>query len=271
MSICSNKQNLKIDTFIYTAGLWTAYPFEYQDVDPEVGLSCQAVNISILCTADEWKTLWGVYDKWLPERVGDDVVTFPSGSTRSLNIREYLGSNVLVDLSVMGVQWDNVKCYFLEAPQVQQFGDYFQATVKLVDAEAWINLKFRRDEIALHESFNYFDEFDLWGTVLFLRKDPDSYQDVPTLSLSAGGVSYTTGPRTPTQIMNIEGDTTIEGWNAIYEQYKVIASAPPEAGTWFPVTAPTATVSKRMTLSKGRPERVDIYTVSMVLAMPQIA
>jgi hypothetical protein len=87
---------------------------------------------------------------------------------------------------------------------------------------------------------------------------------MPTLQLSAGGKSYTTGPRTPTQVMALEGDTDKAGWIAIYNDCGREASDKPSSD-WFPVSAPSASATKRIV--KG--VRDDIYTVSISVGKPQ--
>ena len=66
---------------------------------------------------------------------------------------------------------------------------------------------------------------------------------MPTLTLSAGGKSYTTGPRVPTETRVLEGDTDKAGWLNIHDKCKDVASAVP-GSEWFPVSPPTATVTK---------------------------
>ena len=87
---------------------------------------------------------------------------------------------------------------------------------------------------------------------------------MPALSLSAGGVSYTTGPRVPTETRVLEGDTTVSGWLNIHAQCEAKASAAP-GSDWFPVTPPSATVTKRITSGV----RNDLYTVTITVAQPQ--
>ena len=266
---CDSINGLRIEDFNYTAGLWTAYPFAYETIDAEAGISCDALNVSIFCTFEEWDKLQSVWYAYRRDREDDVPVYFPSGSDLSLNIREYVGTTVTVNAEVHGTQWSSVKCYFLEEPRAEQFGQYLQVTVKLVDAEQWVNAYYRKQELSLYEGINYFGVFDLWGVELGLRNEPKSYQDIPNLSLSAGGVSYVTGPVNPTLIHVIEGDTNANGWKKIMDEYKKISASVPTSGVLFPVTAPKANVQKRVSLRLGRPQRDDIYTVSITVAEPQ--
>jgi hypothetical protein len=142
---------------------------------------------------------------------------------------------------------------------------FLQVSFELVDAAEWVAIYNREQEIANTDDITYCGTFTLWGTVLKLRKPPESYQDMPQLSLSAGGKSYTTGPRVPTETRVLEGDTTKTGWLSIHAQCKNNASAVP-AGEWFPVSPPSAAVTKRV--EEG--VRNDLYTVSITVAKPQV-
>ena len=63
----------------------------------------------------------------------------------------------------------------------------------------------------------------------------------------------------------LEGDTNKAGWDNIYNQCKSKASAVPNSD-WFPVTPPSASVTKRVTAGI----RNDLYTVSITVAKPQL-
>ena len=129
-------------------------------------------------------------------------------------------------------------CYFLAAPQAEDVGMFLQVTFELVDAAQWVQCYNREKEVEKADEVVYCGTFSLWGTTLKLRKPPESYQDMPTLSLSAGGKNYTTGPRVPTETRVLEGDTDKAGWNSIYSSCKSEASAVPSSD-WFPVTPPS--------------------------------
>jgi hypothetical protein len=142
---------------------------------------------------------------------------------------------------------------------------YLQVTFDLVDAAQWVQIYNREKEVGKSDEVVYCGTFDLWGTTLKLRKPAESYQDMPQLSLTAGGKSYTTGPRTPTETRVLEGDTDKTGWQNIVSQCSTQAQKVP-GNDWFPVTPPAANVTKQV--DKG--VRNDLYTVSITVAQPQI-
>ena len=257
---CALINPLSVGSWEYPAGLWTAYPAVYQEKETELGLTAEGLNVSVLCTTEEWTAIRAEYDAWRDARLEDEVYDESEDAT----IREVVGTTVKVSAKTRGVEWVDRECYFLAAPQAEDLGMYLQVTFELVDAAQWVEIYNREKEVENADEVVYCGTFTLWGTVLKLRKPPESYQDMPTLSLSAGGKSYTTGPRTQTETRVLEGDTDKAGWNSIYSSGKGEASAVPN-NEWFPVTAPSANVTKRVTAGI----RNDLYTVSIVVAKPQ--
>ena len=256
---CSLINQLTVGSWTYEAGNWTAYPITYKEKEVELGLTAEALNVSVLCTNEEWAGIKATYESWRTARLADEV----DGDNGS--IREVVGSTVAVSCSARGVSWSSRACYFMTAPQAEDFGMFLQVSFELVDAAQWVAIYNREQEINNADGVVYCGDFTLWGTVLKLRKPPESYQDMPQLSLSAGGKSYTTGPRVPTETRVLEGDTNQAGWQNIYAQCKNNASSVPSS-EWFPVTPPSANVTKQVDAGV----RNDLYTVSITVAKPQV-
>ena len=258
---CALINPLSVGSWSYAAGMWTAYPAVYQEKDTELGLTAEGLSVSVMCTTEEWTTIRDEFNTWRDARLLDEVYDEVEEAT----IREIVGSTVTVSAKTRGVEWVDRECYFLAAPQAEDVGIYLQVTFELVDAAQWVQCYNREKEVEKADEVVYCGSFTLWGTTLKLRKPPESYQDMPTLSLSAGGKSYTTGPRIPTETRVLEGDTNKVGWDNIYSQCKSEASAVPNSD-WFPVTPPSASVTKRVTAGI----RNDLYTVSITVAKPQL-
>ena len=254
MTDCTLLSTLKIGDFEYSAGFFTVQPFGYAETDTQLGLTAETVIVTALMTATEWAALLDCYDAWRTERLDDEVE----------DIKATVGSTVDVSMKANGIEWVDVPAYFLTAPAGTQAGLYVEATCQLGNAEQLVEVFNRGEELAADEGVDYFGTFNLWGTTLKLRKPPETLQDMPTLQLSAGGKSYTTGPRTPTQVMALEGDTDKAGWISIYNDCGREASDKPSTD-WFPVSPPSASAKKRIV--KG--VRDDLYTVSISVGKPQ--
>ena len=249
---CPDFAQLKIGDFTYNRGFFTVQPFGFKEDDTTLGLTAEKVTITALMDETEWQSLLYCFQTWRTARLSDDVE----------DIQTKVGSTVKVSMVANGIEWDEVECYFFVAPQGIQLGVYVEATVELVNAAQQVEIAQKQEDIK--DGVDYFGTFNLWGTTLKLRQPPETYQDMPSLSLSAGGVSYTNGPRTPTQVMALVGDTDKSGWDAIYGRCDDEAKATPNY-EWFPVSAPTASAEKRIVGGV----RSDLYTVSINVAKPQ--
>ena len=252
---CADITTLQIGSFSYSSGFYTVQPFGFKEDDTLYGLTAEKVAITALMTPAEWKDLLDCYDTWRTARLTDDVE----------DIKTTIGSTVSVSMTANSISWSGVESYFLKAPAGEQLGAYVEVTVELVNAAQQIEVA-QRQETLDKSTIDYFGTFTLWGTELKLRQPPETYQDVPQMQLSAGGVSYTNGPTNPTETRALVGDTDLAGWQAIYRDFESKAAARP-SGDWFPVSAPTASAEKR--IIEG--VRDDLYTVTISVAKPQVS
>jgi hypothetical protein len=66
-------------------------------------------------------------------------------------------------------------------------------------------------------------------------------RDGPDVALTAGGVSYITGPLVAHKLRDIEGYLTTGTFDDVLAWYDTTISTIPVKDTYFPVSAPTAT------------------------------
>lgn len=107
----------------FTAKHLTLQPYGYEG-EARYGLTAQLWVTSGLLTAGEWQSLLSVYNTWRNQRINDPD-TLAS---------QTVGTTVAVTAKSNGLTWNNVACWFAEAPQSEQVGHYVQAQVTLVDA-----------------------------------------------------------------------------------------------------------------------------------------
>jgi hypothetical protein len=232
----------------FSCSLLTAQPLGYEG-DARTGLTARTWRISGLLTAAQWQSLLSVYDTWRNARIQDpDTLTSNS-----------VGTTVSYSGSANGVTWSGVGCWFAEAPSGEQVGSYIQASVVLVDAAQ--ALAVLRQEQVLGAAKFTFGTYTLGTTTLQLLKPPETYQDTPTMALTASGATYITGPLSATRVRNIEGTTNAAGWVAIQSWYETTIASAPAAGAWFPISAPSATAEAQIVGGV----RADLYTVSISL------
>lgn len=269
MTDCTKVTSLTIGTFSTSSGFITQNPFQIDSLDTEKGLTYSVFEYNGLLTLTEKNSLELAYDTWRKERLADPAYTIQSdGSIATIDDIVSLNGCINVSYEAAGNTWVVQKCYFTEPPRFESLGNYFNASCKLVDAESLVEAR-NRQKFLQASAVDYVGVFELWGVELLLRSQPETYQDMPTLQLSAAGKSYTTGPRNPTEVMNLQGDTNLDGWVEIYEKCRDVASSPPSSGVddWFPVSSPVAQVTKRLDELGARD---DLFTVAISVAKPQI-
>lgn len=239
----------------------TAQPFGYEETDTRSGQTARKWSITGLLKPSEWLALLSVYDTWRDARIDDQptLLTAVAGTTIAFS-----------GAGPGGQTWTNVACWFATAPEGEQTGSYLSVSIELVDANQAVEVLLRGQE-----NEDPIPSFGNWyisggqlvpgGTgsnVITLISDPVTYQDAPTLTLSATGNHIIEGALSATKVRNIEGTTSSSGWTAIQVWYQDIVKSLPGPGIWFPVAAPTA--QAEIIVSGG--VRSTRYTVSLSVA-----
>jgi hypothetical protein len=231
----------------------TAQTSGYDETDTRRGFTAKRWSVTGLLTSAEWASLLSVYDSWRDLKIAEDdpLVTNSVGATVAIS-----------GAGVNGTNW-SATCWFSGAPQgdPDQSGSYISASVELVDAT---------QALAVLVAANAEDggggdippdlgTVTVGSAVLTLKKPRETFQSVPTLELTAAGTSYITGPRKAVEVEDIEGETDEAGWNAVRDWFKTTMESTPDAGDWYPISVPTASVERRIV--SGSPQ--NIYTVSL--------
>lgn len=239
---------ITIGSYTYSGKTLTAQPYGYEETNTRQGLTARKWLITGLLTPTEWSSLLTTYNTWRDARINDpdSVVSNSVGTTINLTAN----SN--------GITWTAVPCWFISAPTSEQVGYYIQASVELVDAAQALEVAQKAEK----QDRYYFGTWTVGNTELQLLRPPQTYQDTPNLALTAGGVSYITGPLTATRLLQLEGDTNATGWTDIQNWYEQTIQEKPSATEWFPIGAPSA--SAEAVITEGL--RTDRYTVTLTLA-----
>jgi hypothetical protein len=233
-------------------------PVGYESNNVIRGRTARSWTISGLVSPSDWYALLGIYDTWRDARILEEAPTATStvGST--------------VSLSVDGpgnYSWNNVDCWFSSAPAASQNGSYLEIEFSLVDAAQQLQIYILEIEDPTGGGGTTEEPdlgtYTIGSTVLTLRKPIDTFANGPALELTAGGTHYITGPLVAFKIKDIEGETDAAGWAGVLSWYESQIIATPSPGSYFPVTAPTASAERR--LVGGVP--TDIYTVSIQLGL----
>jgi hypothetical protein len=233
----------------------TAQPFAYDETDVRAGLTARKWVLQGLLKPSEWVALLGVYDGWRNARINDPD-TLVSGT---------VGTTIALTGKGAGSQtWTSVACWFSSAPSAEQAGKYVAVTVELVDANQALAIILKQQEAEEEaEDLPDFGTYTIGTTVLTLLKPPDAYATGPSLTLAATGKHYIEGPLVVQKVKDLEGTTNSAGWDGVRTWYETQLVSTPPAGTWFPVSSPTATAENKVIGGVKTTQ----YTVSIQLGL----
>ena len=235
----------------------TAQPFGYEETNTRAGQTARKWLITGLLKPTEWLSLLSTYDTWRNTRINDEP-TETSG---------VVGTTIAFTGKGPGNQtWTSIACWFITAPQAEQSGRYLSASVELIDANQAlvVLLKTKEDEEAeTDQDLPDLGTIVIGSTTLTLLKPVDAYATSPTMELTATGTHYIQGALVPYNIKDVEGTTNSTGWTAIRAWYETQIETVPIAGSYFPITAPTASAANKVIAGVTTVQ----YTVSIQLGL----
>jgi hypothetical protein len=256
----------------FTCNLLTVQPFGYEG-EARTGLTARTFQISGLLTPTQWQSLLNEYNTWRNTRISDQDTAL-SG---------VVGTTIALTASANGISVTSLACWFADPPSGEQTGAYISASVTMVDAAQALAVILREQEKSRESTEANLPSFGSWYIVtgspdkivpslaggesaaatIVLIADPVTYQDGPTLGLTATGAHVIQGPLTATKVRRIEGTTSSASWAVIQTWYEEVVASIPAMNSWFPISAPTAT-AEIVILSGAKSTR---YTVSLELAL----
>lgn len=229
----------------FSTNALTAQPFGYEG-DARTGLTARTFRINGLLTSSQWQALISEYDTWRSTRITDaDTLSSASvGTTVNLTI-SYINAQG-IDVGINGLKVNGLACWFTEPPSGEQAGAYISASVTLVDAAQALAVLLREKEKSRQNTESATPDLGTVtlgssGVVITLTKPMDTREQGPKLALTVDGKSYVTGTRSFHKVRQIEGYISSGTYSALLAYYDDIALTSPNAGSWFPTTAPSAT------------------------------
>jgi hypothetical protein len=123
--------------------------------------------------------------------------------------------------------------------------EYAAKVTALTTGSRLANLKTARALDAVYEKY-ISEDLPSLGTVtlgsatITLIQPMDTRSDGPQVALTATGTSYITGPLVSHEVRSINGHVTSGTFANVLSWYDTTIASVPAAGTWFPVSAPTA-------------------------------
>jgi hypothetical protein len=256
----------------FTCNLLTVQPFGYEG-EARTGLTARTFAISGLLTPTQWQSLLSEYNTWRNLRIADQDTAL-SG---------VVGTTIALTANANGVSVTSLACWFADPPNGEQTGAYISASVTLVDAAQALAVLLREQEKSRQSSEANLPSFGSWFVVtgtpdkivpsltggetaaatIVLTADPVTYQDNPTLGLTATGAHVLQGPLTATKVRRIQGTTSSASWAVIQTWFEEVVASIPAVNSYFPISPPTATAE--IIISNGA--KSTRYTVSFDLAL----
>lgn len=230
-----------------------AQPFTYEASNAIRGFTARKWQISGVATPSEWLQLLGVYDTWRDLKIEEDDAA----------VSGVIGSTVTFSGSGPGGQtWTNIECWFASPPEASQNGAYLDISFELIDANQGLEVILKGQEAeATAEEEPDFGTITIGSTVLTLKQPVDAYGTTPSADLTATGTHVISGPLVVDRVKDVVGTTNLTGWNNIRSWYETQIVAVPLAGSYFPITSPTATAEIKIVDGI----KTTVYTVSIQL------
>jgi len=230
-----------------------AQPFVYSSENVSQGRVARSWAITGLVTPSEWLSLLSEFDTWRASRI-DEEDSAVSG---------VIGTTVSFSGTGPGSQsWTNVSCWFTEAPQADDVGAYLRVSFTLIDATEQLAIILKSADNGAVSDLPDFGTITLGTTTLTLLKPPDVFANGPSVEQAATGSHYITGALSATEVKDIQGETDFTGWENIRAWYVEQIAAVPLAGSYFPISTPTATAENRIV--DGIKQTVYIVSILLV-------
>lgn len=239
----------------FTTSRLTLQPYAYEAANDDArdGLTARTFRLGGLLLPEEWQALLTTYETWRDARIEDE------DTLKSLEV----GTTVPVSIDgVFGVSVSNLACWFTRPPASEQFGRYMSVGAVLVDANQALQVLIRsidKDRQRSDAAIPDLGTVTLGSCVVKLLAPMKTRRDGPQVSFTAAGKSYITGPLTSHKVREITGHIIEGDYDDLLAWYDAAISGYPAAGSWFPVTAPTA--SAEVLLENG--VRSTRYTVQV--------
>lgn len=231
----------------------TAQPFGYDATDVISGQTARSWTLVGLLEPSEWVSLNSVYSTWRDTRILDE-----DSATSGV-----VGTTVSFSGTGAGQSWTNIPCWFLEAPSGDQAGRYINTSISIVDANQKLAVLLKQQQTQTEESLPDLGTITLGGAVITLLQPIDTYQDTPSLELSASGYHVIRGPLSVVKVKDIQGTTNLAGWEAVKTWYEETVTEVPLTGDFYPLGAPSASAANKVI---GGVVTVE-YTVSLQLGI----
>lgn len=208
----------------------------YEEANTRQGVAAGAWDIEGILSSVDAAAVSNAFETWLATRVteNDSLLTGTTGTT------------VAFTGSFGGRSFSNVATWWDAAPSVVPVGNKFRVSFRLVHAAETLAALLRGEELSRERDDALAPTFSsiTVGTVaLTIVREPEGRDEGPTISTAATGTDLIEGPLRRVRVRNIVGYGPNAGrtdFDTLLAWYDTIIATRPAAGTWFPISPPTA-------------------------------
>lgn len=216
----------QLNATTYTFPNLTDHPYGYDETDVPRGRSARRWAIPGIVKRDDAPVITGLYDAWQAAKILEDD---PARTG-------VVGATVAFTGEAPGYDWSTpVPCWFTEAPRIAMAGAFCRVSLTLTDAAQALAVILRQGE----EEAEQAAQLNL-GTLTFgqatvnLSARPNTYGDLPQLSLNPAGRHVITGPLQATEQQQVQGWVDATNLTALETWFATTVAATPASGAWFP-------------------------------------
>ncbi len=208
----------------------------YDEVDTRQGVAVRAWDIEGILDAPDAAAVSNSFETWLATRVTEND-SLLAGTT---------GTTVAFTGAFGGRSWSNVATWWDAAPSVVPAGIKFRVSFRLVHAADALAALLRGEELSRERDDALaptFSSITVGGVALTIVQEPEGRDEGPTVTTAATGTDLIEGPLRRVRIRNISGYGTNAGrtdFDTLLTWYDTTVATRPAAGTWFPISPPTA-------------------------------
>jgi len=213
-----------------------ALPVAYDELDTRQGLAVRAWDIDGLLNSADAAAVSNAFESWAATR---------DGETDSLRAGS-VGTTVAFSGTDGARTWTAVPCWWDSAPAIERRGIRWRVTFRLIDAAASLAAQLLSEERSRERGDAFAPTFSsiTVGTVaLTIISEAEARADGPSVTTAATGTDLIEGPLRPVRIRNITGYGPNPGrtdYDTLLTWYDTIVATRPAAGTWYPISPPTA-------------------------------
>ena len=213
-----------------------ALPVAYDEIDTRQGLAVRAWDIDGLLSSADAAAVSNAFEAWAAIRDGEPD-SLRSGS---------VGTTVAFSATDGARTWTNIPCWWDSAPAIERRGIRWRVTFRVIDAAASLAALLLSEERSRERGDAFaptFSSITIGTVALTIISEAEGRGDGPSVSTAATGTDLIEGPLRPVRIRNITGYGPNAGradFDTILAWYDNIIATRPAAGTWYPISAPTA-------------------------------